>query len=79
MFKCAAHEKLTGCCVRNINYLYQVFRPVDFYRYHIQRYEVLPTYMSNLTSVCPFIVSVIVNDDQQDATILAYLFIPNQL
>jgi len=24
-------------------------------------------------------VSIIVNDDQQDATILAYLFIPNQL
>jgi hypothetical protein len=31
----------------------------------------------NLTFVC--IVSIIVNDDQQDATILAYLFIPNQL
>ena len=27
----------------------------------------------------PCIVSIIVNDDQQDATILAYLFIPNQL
>jgi len=25
------------------------------------------------------IVSIIVSDDQQDATILAYLFIPNQL
>ena len=32
-----------------------------------------------LTYVCPCIVSIIVNDDQQDATILAYLFIPNQL
>jgi len=32
-----------------------------------------------LTFVCPCIVSIIVNDDQQDATILAYLFIPNQL
>jgi len=29
--------------------------------------------------VYPCIVSIIVNDDQQDATILAYLFIPNQL
>ena len=29
--------------------------------------------------MCPCIVSIIVNDDQQDATILAYLFIPNQL
>ena len=29
--------------------------------------------------MCPCIASVIVNDDQQDATILAYLFIPNQL
>ena len=33
----------------------------------------------NLTSVCPCIFSIIVNDDQEDATILAYLFIPNQL
>jgi len=33
----------------------------------------------NLTFVYPCIVSIIVNDDQQDATILAYLFIPNQL
>jgi len=33
----------------------------------------------NLTFVCPCIVSVTVNDDQQDATILASLFIPNQL
>jgi len=33
----------------------------------------------SLTFVCPCIVSIIVNDDQQDATILAYLFIPNQL
>ena len=32
-----------------------------------------------LTFVCPYIASIIVNDDQQDATILAYLFIPNQL
>jgi len=29
-----------------------------------------------LTFVCLCIVSVIANDDQQDATILAYLFIP---
>ena len=29
----------------------------------------------NLTSVCPCIVSITVNDDQQDATILVYLFI----
>ena len=36
-------------------------------------------YDINLTFVCPCIVSIIVNDDQQDATILAYLFIPNQL
>ena len=33
----------------------------------------------NLTFVCPCIVSIIVNDDQQDATILVYLFIPDQL
>jgi len=33
----------------------------------------------NLTFVCPCIVTIIVNDDQQDATILAYVFIPNQL
>jgi len=32
-----------------------------------------------LTFVYPCIASIIVNDDQQDATILAYLFIPNQL
>ena len=32
-----------------------------------------------LTFVYPCIVSAIVNDDQQDATILAYLFISNQL
>ena len=31
-----------------------------------------------LTSVCLCIVSIIVNDDQKYATILAYLFIPNQ-
>jgi len=29
--------------------------------------------------VCPRIAGIIVNDDQPDATILAYLFIPNQL
>jgi len=37
----------------------------------------------NLTFLCPFIVSILVIDDQQDATILVYLFIylfiPNQL
>jgi len=31
----------------------------------------------NLIFVCPCIASIIVNDDQQDAAILAYLFIPN--
>ena len=31
-----------------------------------------------LKFACPCIVSLIVNDDQQDATILAYLFIRNQ-
>ena len=31
-----------------------------------------------LTFVCPCIFCIIVNDDQQDATILAYLFIRNQ-
>ena len=35
--------------------------------------------LCHLTFVCPCIVSIIVNDDQQDATILVYLFIPNQL
>jgi len=29
--------------------------------------------------LCPCIVDIIVNDDQQDAIILGYLFIPNQL
>ena len=33
----------------------------------------------NLTFVYPCIVSIIVNDDQQDATTLAYLFVPNHL
>ena len=33
-----------------------------------------------LTFVCPCIVSIIVNDDQQDATFwFIYLFVPNQL
>ena len=32
-----------------------------------------------MTFVCSCIVSIIVIDDQQDATIMAYLFIPNQL
>ena len=31
------------------------------------------------TFVFPCIVSIIVNDDRQDAIILAYVFIPNQL
>ena len=33
----------------------------------------------DLTLVCPCIFSTIANDDQQNATILVYLFIPNQL
>ena len=33
----------------------------------------------DMTFVCPCIASVNVNDDQQDATILVYLLIPNQL
>ena len=33
----------------------------------------------NMTFVCPCIASIIVNDDQKDATILVYLLIPNQL
>ena len=40
-----------------------------------RNYSLLPNFMF----VCPCIVSIIVNDDQQDATILVYLFIPNQL
>ena len=32
-----------------------------------------------MTFVCPCIVIIIVIEDQQDATILVYLFIPNQL
>jgi len=32
-----------------------------------------------LTFVYPCIASIIVNDEQQDATILAYIFFPNQL
>jgi len=31
-----------------------------------------------LTFMCPCIPNIIVNDDQQDAIILAYLFMPNQ-
>ena len=34
---------------------------------------------ASMTFVCPCIVSITVNDDQQDATVLVYLFIPNQL
>ena len=34
---------------------------------------------AHLAYVCPCIVSIIVIYDQQDATILVYLFIPNQL
>ena len=30
----------------------------------------------NLTFVCPCIAIIIANDDQKDATILAYVFIP---
>ena len=41
--------------------------------------RVLYTTLINVIFVCPGVVSVIVNDDQQDATILASLFIPNQL
>ena len=33
----------------------------------------------NVTFVCLCIASKIANDDQQDTTILVYLFIPNQL
>ena len=33
----------------------------------------------SLGKLYPCIVSIIVNDEQQDATILAYLFVPNQL
>ena len=40
----------------------------------------LPVFQSKrLMFVCPCMVSIIVNDDQQDATILIQLFIPNQL
>ena len=44
-------------------------KPIIKYNYHTVKF----------TSVCPSIASIIVNDDQQDATILVYLFIPNQL
>ena len=33
----------------------------------------------HLAFACPCIASIIVNDDQKDATILGYLFIPSQL
>jgi len=36
-------------------------------------------YFLNLTFVCPYIIIIIVVDDQLDATILDYLFIPSQL
>jgi len=39
----------------------------------------IPTLVMVLTFVCPAIASIIVNDVQQDATILPYLFIPNHL
>ena len=32
-----------------------------------------------MTFVCSCIVNITVNDDQQDATVLVCLFIPNQL
>jgi len=32
-----------------------------------------------MTIMCPYIASIIVNDNQKDAAILVYLFIPNQL
>jgi len=35
--------------------------------------------MVHLMIVYPCTASIIANDDQQDATILVYLFIPNQL
>ena len=34
-------------------------------------------FLNLMAFVYPCIASIIVNDDQQDATILAYLFIPN--
>jgi len=37
------------------------------------------TCLMNLMFVCPCIASIIANDNQQVATILVYLFIPNQL
>jgi len=39
----------------------------------------LESAVNYLTFVCACIVGIIVNDDQEDATILSYLFIPNQL
>jgi len=33
----------------------------------------------HMTFLCPFIISIIVIDDKKYATILVYLFIPNQL
>jgi len=38
-----------------------------------------PNSISHLTFMYPCIASIIVNDHQQYATILAYLFTPNQL
>jgi len=35
--------------------------------------------IKDLTFACPSIASINVNDDQQDVTILAHLFIPNQV
>ena len=54
--------------------------PVKFetFRLSLTTYNFNDIYI-NLTFVCPCIASIIVNDDQQAATILAYLFIPNQL
>jgi len=54
--------------------------------YHTRTYSLFPEdeplgskHLEDLTFVCSCIATIIVNDDKQDATILAYLFIPNQL
>ena len=76
-------SSINSCCVKwsvvccfNVCCIFQE-RKVSLY-YIVPFLSVL-YFNINLTFVCPCVVSIIVNYDQQDATILANLFIPNRL
>ena len=60
-------------------FTYGAFRSLRYIKTGNTKKSTILQYIYYLTFVCPCIVSIIVNDDQQDATILAYLFILNQL